>query len=249
MPSEQCQNFFNITNIYCDESCHLQHDEYPNMVLGALSCPKVKVREISDKIKELKEKHHIYRLYEVKWSKISKSRELFFLELVELFANTTYLTFRAVKSDDKSKLKHQAFNQTHDDWYYKMYYILLRYIIFKSNATIYNAYLDIKDSQGYKKIKCLNDILDAKMKDHRMCKIQHIRSHESQLLQLADILIGAVGYERRVECIKAKNPDFKPNETKIKICSRLKQVCNLQNFDTTTPNYMTKFNLFVWEAQ
>ena len=56
MPSEQCQNFFNITNIYCDESCHLQHDEYPNMVLGALSCPKVKVREISDKIKELKEK-------------------------------------------------------------------------------------------------------------------------------------------------------------------------------------------------
>jgi len=36
-----------VFNIYCDESCHLQHDGQKAMVLGAIWCPLDKAREIS----------------------------------------------------------------------------------------------------------------------------------------------------------------------------------------------------------
>ena len=46
-----------VINIYCDESCHLENDKHTSMVLGGVSCPISKVRDISVKIKELKEKY------------------------------------------------------------------------------------------------------------------------------------------------------------------------------------------------
>lgn len=43
-------------NIYCDESCHLLNDNINDMVLGAVWCPKERVKEISDRIKQIKKK-------------------------------------------------------------------------------------------------------------------------------------------------------------------------------------------------
>jgi len=34
-----------VFNIYCDESCHLQHDRQTVMVLGAIRCPFEKTSE------------------------------------------------------------------------------------------------------------------------------------------------------------------------------------------------------------
>ena len=36
-----------VINIYCDESCHLENDKHTSMVLGGVSCPISKVRDIS----------------------------------------------------------------------------------------------------------------------------------------------------------------------------------------------------------
>jgi len=41
-------------NIYCDESCYLEHDRQLVMVLGAVWCPLEKAREISVHIREIK---------------------------------------------------------------------------------------------------------------------------------------------------------------------------------------------------
>ena len=43
-----------IYNIYCDESCHLENDHQPAMVLGTVWCPLAKVREISRRLREIK---------------------------------------------------------------------------------------------------------------------------------------------------------------------------------------------------
>ena len=29
-----------VFNVYCDESCHLEHDNIPTMVIGAVWCPQ-----------------------------------------------------------------------------------------------------------------------------------------------------------------------------------------------------------------
>ncbi|NTV59869.1 MAG: DUF3800 domain-containing protein, partial [Chlorobiaceae bacterium] len=43
-------------NIYCDESCHLEHDRQKAMVLGAIWCPLDKTREIAVRLREIKQK-------------------------------------------------------------------------------------------------------------------------------------------------------------------------------------------------
>ena len=44
---------------YIDESCHLEHDNAPYMVLGAVYCPKSKLKEINRRIKEIKLKYNV----------------------------------------------------------------------------------------------------------------------------------------------------------------------------------------------
>jgi hypothetical protein len=39
-------------NIYCDESCHLERDQQPVMVLGALWCAEDKASEVAARVKE-----------------------------------------------------------------------------------------------------------------------------------------------------------------------------------------------------
>jgi len=40
-------------NIYCDESCHLEHDHMPVMAIGGIWCPLEQVSDISQKIRSL----------------------------------------------------------------------------------------------------------------------------------------------------------------------------------------------------
>ena len=48
------------------------------MVIGAVYCPKNKVREITNNILDLKNKYGIGKYCELKWTKVSKSKEEFF---------------------------------------------------------------------------------------------------------------------------------------------------------------------------
>lgn len=63
-----------IYNVYCDESGHLEHDEVPVMVLGALWCPREKAREIAVRLREIKARHGLSPSFEVKWTKVSPAK-------------------------------------------------------------------------------------------------------------------------------------------------------------------------------
>lgn len=245
----------NKINIYCDESCYLEHDDCPSMVLGAIICPQNYVKELSNQIRSLKKRHKIPATSEIKWTKVAKSKEQFFLDLIDLFYNTSYVRFRAIKATDKDHLHHADFNNTHDDWYYCMYYILLINIIAYKNDEFF-TYMDIKDTKSSQKRTRLHECIAnswAKDRDHdikitdRIKNIQAIRSEESQLLQLADILIGATGYEERVSRIKIKKPSFEPSETKTIVCKHIKKTFKLNSFEENSKQ--TKFDLFIWSPQ
>ena len=109
-------------NIYCDESCHLQHDHKKFMFLGSISCAYPQVKRHSKRIDELKKEHNFYA--EIKWTNVSMSKIRFYLDLVDYFFDTD-LRFRAI-GVDKSKIKCEEFCSSFDEFYYKMYYQLLR---------------------------------------------------------------------------------------------------------------------------
>ena len=68
-------------NIYCDESCHLEHDAQPAMVLGAVWCSGDRARDVSSAIREAKVRHGLPSSFEIKWGKVSPGKLDFYVDL------------------------------------------------------------------------------------------------------------------------------------------------------------------------
>lgn len=72
-----------VYKIFCDESCHLEHDGSNIMVLGAIHCDATKAEQITRHIKWLRHKHN-YKP-ELKWTKLIKKTVAFLSGVVGLF--------------------------------------------------------------------------------------------------------------------------------------------------------------------
>ena len=227
-------------NVYCDESCHLENDHIKAMALGAVWCDKNAVRRISEQIKQLKTAHGLSRQFEIKWTKVSPAKLPFYEALVDLFFESPELHFRGVVIPDKALLNHVKFGQDHDDFYYKMFFTLLK-VIFVPNHQ-YAIYLDIKDTQSQEMVKGLHDCLCNSQYDfdrQSIQKVQQIRSHEAELLQVADLLIGALSYLHRA---------LDTSEAKQALLRQIKARSGYSLLQNTWYRE-DKFNLLVWRPQ
>jgi len=229
-------------NIYCDESCHLEHDRIPVMLLGAVWCPHEMRKSISKEIRQLKAKHNAKG--ELKWTKVSDSRLPFYKELFDYFFAKNELNFRCLLVSRKESLDHSYFNQgSHDSFYFKMYYQLLLNIVCRADSQ-FNIYLDIKDTRGSRRIRELRRILHSKLADPERLtipQIQLIHSHESELIQLADFLIGAIAYCNRDDITKK-------NKAKVSIIEKVIEYSGIDLVHSTPP-WEDKFNLFVFHPR
>ena len=227
-------------NIYCDESCHLPNDGQKAMVLGGVWCFKTKSQEHNDWILDLKKRHNLSRYYEIKWSKVSNGKLSFYMELLDYFFTVPAIGFRAWIIPDKSILKHEEFNQKHDDWYYKMYFYLLRNLIWQDWK--YHIYLDVKDTRSRNKLKKLKEVLQNANYDfsrERIQRLQHVHSHEIGLMQLADVLIGAMSYQAR---------GLSENKAKLALIEHIRSRTGLTLTRNTLPGER-KFNLCFWHPE
>ncbi len=226
-------------NIYCDESCHLQNDKSKVMVLGAIWCLKEKREEVFKRIREIKTQHGLPESFEIKWNKVSPSKMNFYLSVVDYFFDDDDLHFRALVVPDKSILDHGKFNQSHDDFYYKMYFDLLKVILNPLHS--YNIYIDIKDTRSQEKVEKLTDVLRNNHYDYNhkiIKKIQQIRSHEAELMALADLLIGSVCYlNRNLTGSSAKR-------------SIIKRIQDRSGYSLTHSTLFKeeKTNIFIWKS-
>ena len=226
-------------NVYLDESCHLENDSINVMTLGSVWCPKEKVRDIGIRIRDIQKQHGLSESFEIKWTKVSPAKQLFYRTLLDYFMDDDDLRFRGVVIPDKSKLDHKGFGQTHDDWYYKMCFTLLEPIIVPTKR--YSIYLDIKDTRSEFKRQELEKVLRTTKYDGTGLTIRHvqqIRSHESELMQLADFIMGIVTYANR-------GLDSSPAKTAL--VQRLKE---RTGFSLTRSTWLRepKLNLLVWGA-
>lgn len=233
------ENIDKIFNIYCDESCHLEHDNQSAMTMGAVWCPFDKAKELFKEIRDIKEKHGLKRNFEIKWTKVSPAKLDFYSELLDYFFNNDNLHFRCLVVPNKNKIDHGRFNQDHDTWYYKIYFDLLK-VIFNPDYK-YRIYIDIKDTNGGEKIEKLHEVLCNKQYDFdrkKIEKMQIVKSDEVELIQLADFLIGTISYASRgLDTSTAKS--FLVEKTK-----------NLSKYSLIKSTLVQeeKFNIFIWSA-
>lgn len=226
-----------IYNIYCDESCHLQNDGISVMVFGALWLPKNKKNEIFQRLKEIRIKYNLPSKFEIKWHKVSIGKIDFYRELIDYFFDDDDLHFRVLIVPDKSKLDHERFNQDHDDFYYKMYFDLLKVIMDPESS--YEIYLDKKDTRGWEKVKKLESVLRINHYDYSrevIKKVQQADSLELITMQLVDLITGAVSYNSR---------SLNTNQAKLELVKRIKERSHY-SLNSSTLLKESKFNIFKW---
>ncbi|MEG2162506.1 DUF3800 domain-containing protein [Chryseobacterium sp.] len=238
-------------NIYCDESCHLLNDNEPVMVLGAVYCPIEKKEEIFERLYSFKLKHNLIpknkknkndnrAYYELKWNKVSKSKIEYYKDVINYFFDDDDLQFRVLVVSDKSKIDYEKFSHTHDTFYYKMYFGMLKAILNPEKS--HHIYIDIKDTKSKEKVHKLEQVLRNDKYDYSkeiIKKVQQVRSHEVEIMQLADLLVGATGYINR---------GLTDSNAKTELVNLIKYRSKY-SLTKSTLLKERKFNIFIWEPQ
>lgn len=217
-------------NFYCDESTHLQNDGKPYMMIAYVSCAYNQLKQHKESIKGIKAKHKIKG--EIKWSNVSAGAYPFYAELIDFFFATD-LNFRSIIVN-KAQIDEGREGFKYDDFYFLMYYQLIHHKI--NMGYHYNIYLDIKDTRSHKKLHKLKEVLKYNA-SIRNC--QFIRSHESYIMQMTDLIMGAINYKLRGE---------DKMEAKNKLIKKIESHCKVP-FNQSTPKAADKFNLFFIELK
>jgi len=226
-------------NIYCDESRHTSGgDDY--MVIGAICCKRDLKREMIHKINLLKEKHQAQG--EFGWKRVSPNRKAFYMELIELFVESP-LNFKCIVVD-KRELNHDRYNNGDKELgFYKLYYQMLTGLLKSGHE--YSVYVDWQVNQKEKRFSDLKFYLDKRNIKATISCLEPVSSEIQPLIQLADLLMGAVGYDYN---------NRKSSQVKVEFCSVLANRLNSLNpkyfrfgrLNTFTAKDEEKFNIFKW---
>lgn len=228
-------------NLYVDESCHLEKDGFDVMAIGYVKVPKDKIDEYKKEIKSIKLKHGVPQ--EVKWNTISNTKVQMYEELIDFFF-ASEMEFRYVLVINKNKLDNASYNDgEHDNFYYKTVYFLLHNDYINCPRDIFKVYLDIKDTRGKSKLNKINEVLNNTYHCQSPFKyFQHIRSYESQFIQLTDLFIGAAAYKGR-----KLDQDADHNKAKVHLIKYIEEKAGYELAVSSTVPWEKKFNQFMFQ--
>ncbi|WP_223550535.1 DUF3800 domain-containing protein [Aestuariivivens sp. NBU2969] len=233
-------------NIYIDESCHLENDNQPLMCIGYTKIASENYSQYKEAIKAIKLKHKSPT--EIKWNKLSYSRIGLYKELIDYFFESE-MQFRAILVKNKNQLDHSKYNKgDHNSFYYTLVFLLLRNPWVNYLETPHKVILDIKDTRGKERLNKLDTRLNLEYREKYNRNspfnfFQHIRSDESEFLQLADFFIGAITYKAR-----KLHKKIGSSQVKKEIITYLEQKSGYVIHDGTPP-FEEKFNIFDFQIQ
>lgn len=181
-------------DVYCDESrpdalCS-QAQVSSHLVIGSLWLARDDRSRIKDAIHVLRDRHKVGG--EFKWGKASPSRVAFYENLIELFfAEGTRLRFRCIVVDRKKVDLLNFHGNDQELGFYKFYYQLLIHWI--KDANNYSVFCDHKLNRDMSRLHVLQRCLKYANLTAQIEEVQAVKSDESVLIQLTDVLTGAVG--------------------------------------------------------
>ena len=121
-----------------------------------------------------------------------------------------------------------------------MYFNLLKTIIVPGDY--YEVYIDIKDTQSEQKVKKLKEVISNTHYDFDQSmirRIQQVDSKEVELVQLTDLLLGAIVYFQR---------GLDGSQAKLNLINLLKKKSGY-SLTRSTLYKEDKFNLFFWRPK
>lgn len=226
--------------IYCDESrpdlLSSKNPQSRYMLIGGLWLRAEDRNGFKQEIHELRNKHHVGE--EFKWNKISPSRLDFYKELVGWFIRKNdALRFRCIAVDWQKVNLMRYHDNDQELGFYKFYYQLLHHWILDFNE--YAIFLDFKNNRRRDRLSVLKQCLTNSNLASQISNVQAVRSSESVLVQLADVLIGAAA--------SRLNEKISPGGAKEEIVNELESKLGRQIRHTL--KYENKYNVFVIDLQ
>ncbi len=186
--------------IFCDESGTV-NEKY--IVLGGLILPQKHLRFVESKIKSIKELN-LLNNHEIKFSKLNNHKKLRLYRdiLDQTYFDISYnINFRCIIFDVE-QISHKDYDNSFDNnihsntrGFYKQYYSLLHHQFCKVNKDgIFYITLDERSDPSCM-YSDLQKFLSVSNGSTRIRHVQGKSSKQSELLQLADLFVGAVSCE------------------------------------------------------
>ncbi len=178
-------------DVYCDEA-------YPDLLssedrqakylfIGSLWLRSEDREAYKAAIHALRDKHRVGG--EFKWNKVSPSRLKFYRELLTWFvAQGEELRFRSIAIDSGQVDLLRYHENDQELGFYKFYYQVLNHWIHDCNE--YRIFCDFKSNRRRDRLHVLKRCLDYANLSATIASVQAVRSDESVLIQLADLLVG-----------------------------------------------------------
>ena len=188
---EGCRVTTTSLEVYCDES-HPElfvgpRADIAKAVIGSLWMPANFRSTFKEHVTTLREKHRVWG--EVKWKKVSPSREAFYVDLIDYFFNQPELQFRAIVIDS-TKINLERFHSSDAELgFYKFYYQLLHHWINSRNT--YTIFCDDKVNRDPRRLLELGTVLAKANRGATVAPLRTVSSSQSAGVQLCDVLLGA----------------------------------------------------------
>ena len=173
------------------------------MLMGLLACSADRAHVLNTELTAVCQQHGLPKHFEFKWTKVSPGKLDFYRAVLEWFLAAKDVSFRALVLPDKQREYARVPEEKREHVYYVLYYQLLRRAMEPENR--YRAFLDMKDTRGREKLRELKQLLETNNPSQTAedkPTLQHVRSHEIRLMQVSDLLLGAVGFARRAKSEK-----------------------------------------------
>lgn len=191
-----------LFHIYCDES-RQSKDRF--MVIGGIIIPSDNVDGFNKTMEKFRLETKMFS--ELKWTKVTNQKLSEYKRFVEYFFamnNTDKLHFHSIIIDNQS-VDHKKFNKGNKELgFYKFYYQLLLNtfgrLYLKNEENSFNVHLDYRNTSY--SLNTLRIILNRGIKkkygvENNPFKVIEPRdSKKSELIQINDIILGAIGFQK-----------------------------------------------------
>jgi len=223
---------------FFDETGLLNNEVDKFFILGMIKC--LRPHRLYNLIQKIRDKNHFYD--EIKWKKVNAKNFNIMRRVIDAFFATYNTSFYCIVLHKDNMDFERYFNND----FFKVYQSFTP-LLLKRNIQVDEMVSVIADhystpNKDEFEMKVRNHVNDngQKMSIHSVVRIN---SSGSDLIQIADLLMGAVNYEFKLSCNLIKNP----STAKVQLLTYLKQILKIENL--TNHIKSEKFNIMIFDPK